>query len=249
MARILVVDDEDTVRHVLRQLLQSHGHSIEEAMDGQAALEFCLREAFDLVITDIRMPRRDGLSLIRGLREYSKDIKMIALTGHDAQALEDAKQAGASYGFNKPFKMDELLEAIEDLVSEEPEKPSEAAASRILVIDDDPLIRAALRGILEPVGYSVQEAANGREGIDLYRESQADLVITNIVMPEMDGLEVIRELHGVRPGLPLIAISGYDPKDESGYLSLAEEYGALKSFSKPFDRDEVLEAVKEMLEK
>jgi DNA-binding NtrC family response regulator len=65
----------------------------------------------------------------------------------------------------------------------------------------------------------------------------------------MDGLEVIRELHGVRPGLPLIAISGYDPKDESGYLSLAEEYGALKSFSKPFDRDEVLEAVKEMLEK
>ena len=80
MARILVVDDEDTVRHVLRQLLQTRGHSIEEAMDGQAALEFCLREAFDLVITDIRMPRRDGLSLIRGLKEYSQNIKVIALT-------------------------------------------------------------------------------------------------------------------------------------------------------------------------
>ena len=247
MARILVVDDEDTIRHVLRQLLQSRGHSIEEARDGQAALEFCLREAFDLVITDIRMPRRDGLSLIKGLREYSRNIKMIALTGHDSEALDQAKEAGASYCFHKPFKMDELLEAVEDLVSEEPESPSEAPASRILVIDDDPLIRAALRGILEPVGYSVEEAANGREGIDQNRQCPADLVITNIVMPEMDGLELIRELHAVKPGLPLIAISGYDPKDESGYLALAEEYGALRSFSKPFDRAEVLEAVKEAL--
>ena len=247
MARILVVDDEDIVRDVLREALEPCGHTIEDAIDGQAALEFCLREAFDLVITDIRMPRLDGISLIKGLREYSQSIRMIALTGHGPEPLEEAQEAGASYGFCKPFKVVELLEAVGELVGGEPRKPSQAPASRILVIDDDPLIRAALRGILETAGYRVEEAANGKVGIDAYRLSPTDLVITNIVMPEMDGLEVIRELHRVKPGLPLIAISGYDPKDASGYLTLAEEYGALRTFSKPFGRDEVLEAVEGLL--
>ena len=246
MARILVVDDEDVVRYVLRGLLEPCGHTIEEARDGQDALEFCLREAFDLVITDIRMPRRDGLSLIRRLREYSQNIRMMAMSAHGPEALEEAQEAGASFGFTKPFKLEDILEAVEDLVGDEPRRPGQATASRILVIDDDPLIRAALRGILEPAGYRVEEAVNGKEGVDQYRVCPADLVITNIVMPEMDGLEVIRELHRIKPGLPLIAISGYDPKDGSGYLALAEEYGALRTFCKPFDRDEVLEAVQDL---
>ncbi len=120
--------------------------------------------------------------------------------------------------------------------------------ARILIIDDDPLVRLSLCAILETAGHQVDEAKNGLEGIGKYRRTSADLVITNIVMPEMDGLETIRELERIKPGLRLIAISGYDPGRGRGYLTLAEEYGALYTFTKPFDRAEVLEAVEKLLD-
>ena len=120
--------------------------------------------------------------------------------------------------------------------------------ARILVIDDDNLVRMALREILEAAGHRVEEASNGKVGVDLYRKVPPDLVITNIVMPEQDGLETIRQLERIKPGLRLIAISGYDPTEEKGYLALAESYGALRTFTKPFDRAEVLGTVEELLE-
>lgn len=128
------------------------------------------------------------------------------------------------------------------------DREKEESVAHILVIDDDPLIRDTLREVLESAGHTVTEAANGKEGVEQYRRSSADLVITNIVMPEMDGLEVTRKLHGVRPELPVIAISGYDPRDRSGYLSLAREYGAGRTLTKPLDREQILEAVQDLLE-
>ncbi len=119
--------------------------------------------------------------------------------------------------------------------------------ARILVIDDDFLDRLLLREILEAAGHQVDEAINGLEGIRQYRRTPADLVIVDIIMPELDGLETIRELERIQPELRLIAISGYDPGRERGYLDLAEEYGALYTLTKPFDRAEVLEAVEKLL--
>lgn len=114
MARILVVDDESTVRRVVRRMLETCGHSIEEATDGQEALESCIREAFDLVITDIQMPRLDGFGLIRELKRRSGDTRIFALTGEGPEALIEAREAGASYGFAKPFKVDKVLAAVQE---------------------------------------------------------------------------------------------------------------------------------------
>ena len=119
--------------------------------------------------------------------------------------------------------------------------------AKILVVDDDSLIRQALRAALEPAGHEVIEAANGREGVDFYRGLHADLLITNIVMPEMDGLEEIRELERTNPGLKIIVISGYDLHEKNGYLELARDLGAQRTFTKPFDVDEVKAAVEELL--
>lgn len=91
------------------------------------------------------------------------------------------------------------------------------------------------------------EADNGKQAIDLCKSDQIDLVITNIVMPEIDGLEAIRILRDLYPSLSIIAITGYDPEAKMGYLALAQEYGAMKAFTKPFDVREMRKAVEELL--
>jgi len=115
--------------------------------------------------------------------------------------------------------------------------------ARILVIDDDEPTRDSVRAMLEPAGYQVIEAADGEDGIELYRQTQVDLVILDILMPGKEGIETIRELKRDYPEVRIIAISG------SGihYLTAAEEFGALRTFIKPLRRQELLEAVKEIL--
>jgi len=117
----------------------------------------------------------------------------------------------------------------------------------ILIIDDDTEIREVLRQILERAGYEVMEASDGREGINLYRERQADLIITDIVMPKKDGLETITDLKVEFPGSKIIAISGGGRLDPKPYLELAEGFGADRLLTKPFGHEELLEAVQALL--
>ena len=119
--------------------------------------------------------------------------------------------------------------------------------ARVLVVEDDEQVRIVLREILEPEGHEVLEAPNGEVGTTLYRRDPVDLVTTNIVMPEKDGLELIRELRADFPGVKIIAISGCDPDDGKGYLSLAETYGARCTVPKPFSPDTIRTAVEELL--
>ena len=119
--------------------------------------------------------------------------------------------------------------------------------ARILIVDDDDLVRLALRADLEPAGHQVIEAADGQQGLDFYRGMPIDLVIVDIVMPEVNGLEEIQALRRINPALKIIAVTGKDPDGKKGYLALAEEYGAHRTFSKPFDAGEMRRAVEELL--
>ena len=119
----------------------------------------------------------------------------------------------------------------------------------ILIIDDDTEIREVLRQILERAGYEVMEASDGREGLNLYRERQADLIITDIVMPRKDGLETITDLRIEFPGSKIIAISGGSRGiGAHDCLSYVKEFGVSHIFTKPFEHEELFEAIQELLE-
>src|SRR5262245_29741608 len=111
----------------------------------------------------------------------------------------------------------------------------------ILIIDDQEPVRILLRAVLERAGYEVREACNGRHGLELYREKSADLIITDIIMPEMNGLEMLSELTRSFPNVKVIAISGGSPGD--GVLSMAKMLGALHTFYKPLDLEKLVSAV------
>lgn len=131
--------------------------------------------------------------------------------------------------------------------------------SSILIIDDEEDIRDALEMVLESAGYEVRTASNGNEAIELQRSEPADLIITDIIMPEKDGVNTIKEIRQEFPGIRIIAISGgggvdlltYRPEaiKTSAYLSAAKEAGADQIFTKPFERKDLIQAVDELLNK
>lgn len=120
--------------------------------------------------------------------------------------------------------------------------------ARILVIDDEPLVREMLRETLRRAGHDAEIAADGREGLTLYHSHPADIVITDIFMPEQEGLETIRDLRRDDPHVKVIAISGGSPLRNANVLEWAAASGADYTFQKPVDRHELLRAVEDCLE-
>jgi len=117
----------------------------------------------------------------------------------------------------------------------------------ILIIDDEPQIRSMIRLILERAGYEVSEATDGAEGIRRFREKPSDLIITDLIMPNKDGIGMIIELKKDFPGVKVIAMSGGGLNRPEGYLRGAKKLGASFTLSKPINRQDLLRAVKDTL--
>ncbi|MDH3349639.1 MAG: response regulator [Desulfobulbaceae bacterium] len=117
---------------------------------------------------------------------------------------------------------------------------------RVLIIDDDEQMRILLRQIMEWRGYDVSEAENGKVGVRIQRDTPAELIVTDLIMPEQEGLETIRTIKNEFPGVKIVAISGGGRIGPDAYLPAARELGADRVFSKPFDIGELVEAVEEL---
>lgn len=117
----------------------------------------------------------------------------------------------------------------------------------VLVIDDDPAIRQLLRGIVEARGHLVVEAGTGKLGVEAFGRNPFSLVLTDIVMPDMDGVQAIAAIRRMRPEVGIIAISGGGRARNLTPLQLARQFGADRILEKPFRREDVLRTVDEVL--
>lgn len=118
---------------------------------------------------------------------------------------------------------------------------------RILIIDDDHHILLMIKKMLERAGFEVDLASNGVEGLELFQRIQADLVITDIIMPEKEGLETIREMKRLQPELKIIAMSGGGKISADNYLETAKIFGASMVLEKPFSQKTMILAVSDLL--
>jgi CheY-like chemotaxis protein len=114
---------------------------------------------------------------------------------------------------------------------------------RILVVDDERGVRQSLRYLLEGAGYAVFEAADGRDVVETVVRDQIALVVTDLFMPNREGMETIQALRRACPAVPVIAISAHGPQ----YLEAARGLGACRALTKPFESERFLETVAEVL--
>src|SRR5947209_8774332 len=120
--------------------------------------------------------------------------------------------------------------------------------AKILVIDDDPVMLRVITLTLEATGHAVLTYQKARRGLDHVGREHPDLLITDIFMPEVDGLEIVRRAHALQPEMPILAMSGGSSLDQADYLEVAQTFGASSILAKPFRPAELVEMVSQLLE-
>jgi DNA-binding NtrC family response regulator len=128
------------------------------------------------------------------------------------------------------------------------EPPGTDEMARILVVDDDPLVLDSIAAALQLTAHEVLEACNGREALALLESVIADVIVTDIVMRELDGFGFILSLRKLYPGQRLLAISGGGSRSYMDFLAYAEKLGAHATLAKPFTPDQLIAAVERVLE-
>jgi hypothetical protein len=240
-ATVLVVEDQEEVRKYAAAALKAYGYRVLQAESAGEALLFCERasEPIDLVLTDVVMPRLSGGELAARLKERWPGIKVLFMSGYaeDAIARHGVLEPDAVL-IQKPFSPDQLAGKVREVMM------ASQHTARILVADDEAGVRAFLRAVLEGDGYEVTEAANGKEALQEVRAGGVDLVITDLVMPEKEGIETIRTLRQKVPGMGIIAISG---AFGGQILGIARMLGANVVLAKPVSAEVLLASVAEVL--
>ncbi|MBO9360615.1 MAG: response regulator [Thermoflexus sp.] len=185
---ILCIDDDPGVITLYRRYLEKHGFEVVGMTDPREALEMARRLRPDAITLDIRMPQKDGWTV---LQELKADPQTRAIPVIICSILNERGRGfslGAAEYLVKPFTEEELLEAIQ-------RADGRPRPLKVLVIDDSEGDRQLIRRVLENAGgYHVLEAANGPEGVALARRERPDLVILDLMMPEMDGFAVVEAL-------------------------------------------------------
>ncbi len=244
-ARILIVDDSAITRTVLKRQLEVHGATIILAEDGEQGWEAALNEDLDLIISDIEMPKLDGFELCQKLKadDRTRGIPVIILSSLEADMdIEKGFTVGAAAYVAKSEAHLNLIEIIEKVL-----KRFRFSRSRcILVVDDSALIRKMVSRSLEEAGFQVIIAENGKQAFTRIKERQPDLIISDIKMPEMDGIEFCKKTHD-DPNLAIIPFIVMSTNSERGIMRRLFELGASSYLVKPFNMEQLVINVERLL--
>jgi CheY-like chemotaxis protein len=258
----LVIDDNETNRLILQQLLQSWGMQVETVVSGPQAVDHLTgiaqtRSPLPLLLVDLHMPDMDGYLLAEQLRRSAelRDAPVILLTsaGRPGDAAR-SRILNISGQLMKPVKPSELQEAVKVAfglrVAIFPRSPAVAAGIRlpplkILLAEDGQANQRLARALLERWGHSVRVAENGRSAVQLWREETFDLILMDVQMPEVDGLEATRDIRrheadNGNPHVPIVAMTAHAMKGDRERCLAAGMDGYV---AKPVRQQELYEAI------
>jgi len=223
---ILIVEDDEAVQAFARQILEPADYRVLLANNRPEAAEISRKETGPVGLV---IGAADPNALLAVTRPQTK----VLCLGNPARTPDGQR----SWSLSKPFTGDELLSKVREILDAKRE-------ITIIVADDDHAIRTFLEGALTGAGYRILEARNGRQVLDHLRKGHADLLITDLVMPEHEGLETIQIVKKEFPGLPIVAMSG---SFGAQYLPVAAKLGADELLPKPFEADLVQTVVERLL--
>jgi len=234
---VLVIDDEAAVRDLMQRFLTKEGFRVVTAHGGEEGLRQARELRPDAITLDVMMPGMDGWAVLSALKADPDvaDIPVVMLTIVDDRNLGYA--LGASDYLTKPIDRERLVTVLKQYRRDRP----------VLVVDDDAAVRHLFRRILEPEGYAVVEAENGRVALERLREVTPSVILLDLMMPEMDGFDFAAELrrHEVWREIPVIVVTARDlSRDDherlNGYVQRILQKGT-------HGRDQLLAEVRELV--
>lgn len=242
---VLVVDDESEIRETIVEYFKAQGVEAIEASNGLDALLHVKRARPGAVVLDLMMPRLGGLEALKRIRAFNPEIRIVAITGvQDPELQRQAILLGAASFFKKPFALADLLTAATGVKASavdavEAGQPASAASpafdatslGNVLVVDDETEICEIIEEYLAHKGYRVRTAGDGAVAIRAVTEEAPDVVLLDINMPRLGGLEALTAIRAINPDIQVIMISGQSDLDRAKQ-SLA--YGAFDYVTKPF---------------
>jgi len=234
-ANIMIVDDDRDLAESLAEMLELQGHTVQVASNGQEAVERHRKNEFDITFMDVRMPVMNGVDSFFAIRALRPDAKVVLMTGYEESMVAKALAAGALGLLTKPFLMDDLLAKLAD-----------ATRPVVLVADDDADFVEALTESLAVHGYSVAVASTGAAAVARVKSGAVGVLILDLRMPIMNGLEVYEELrkHGSPP--PTIIVTGHAADAQDSLVAL-RAMSVSDCVEKPIDPKILIEKISRLL--
>lgn len=247
MIKILAIDDEQGMCITIREAFAPMGFTVLTANNAEDALRIVNKEKPKLIFLDIRMNGKSGLEILKEIKAIDKSIRVIMLTVvGDEATKQKARDLGADDFVTKPFMSEHLEQVarreIAELVKElQPPKP------RILVVDDEEEVRNPLSNLIaRRFNSDVDKAANGQEALEKLKAAKFDVVVLDIRMPGLSGIDVIKEAMKFTPETKFLAVSAYDSSDIADEAMRA---GAVDFIHKPQTIEGIERKVKDILKK
>ncbi|HEV7815160.1 MAG TPA: diguanylate cyclase, partial [Janthinobacterium sp.] len=249
-ARILIIEDNPTNMELMVYLLQAFGYTPLMAHDGEEGVKVARREVPDLIICDVHLPKLDGYGVVAELKKdpVLKTVPALAVT---ALAMVGDRERLLAAGFDgyigKPIEPDTFVTQLESFLPAALSAPAKNDIATILIVDDHVLNREFLMTLLGYGGHRLLEASNGAEGLKMVQSERPDLVISDILMPNMDGYEFVTRMHEnpATADVPVIFYTATYREREAN--AVAQSCGVRWVLPKPSEPDLILRTVNEAL--
>lgn len=252
---MFVVDDNKTLVESLEAVFSFCGFEVIKATDAERALQLSTQIIPDIIIADIRMPKLDGITLLKRIKAAQPQVKLILMTGYYPQYQKEIKEAEtarlADRVIQKPFEVGDLERMVYDLLkapSDEVEFSRNAKGS-LLVVDDEVEITDFLKDCFRSHGFSTTVASCAEEALMIYGEFRPDVVITDLRMPGKDGFWLIKEIRARNEVAEIVIMTAQD--NEATVNRLKDDFGITEYFSKPFglrELDQLMERIEEIIQ-
>lgn len=234
---IFIVDDDRDFAESLADIFEMEGHTCEMAHDGDAAIKKLTEKDFDLTFMDIKMSGKNGVESFLEIRKIKPNAKIIMMTGYSvANLLTQAVENGVWGVLHKPLDMDEILSMIKKVTP-----------TGILIADDDPDFLNNLKDVLDDYGFAVYKAKNGDEAIKRVQEGDVDILILDLKMPILGGLETFMLMKEKGISIPTIIVTAY-ADTENMTIERLKSYCVNGILNKPFDPQILINILNKLVE-
>lgn len=232
MIKILVVDDEEGICDNIKQILTYIGFSVFTATTAKKALSIFEKEKPKVIFLDIIMPDVDGLDLLKKFKEIDPGCIVIMVTAsQDEEIKQKALQLQADEFIRKPFSRNYIRSVVMEKIKDMLDKGGHMQKPNILIVDDEKDIREGTRDFLScRYECNIETAQDGEEAIEKAKTFKPDVILLDIKMPGISGLEVVGEIKKINPSAKIIVISAWKSSD---VVSQAIAKGAVDYMGKP----------------